>query len=160
LSATPDVRGDCKAASHVHDIIKIISFVHGFGDESLVLNPSPPTCHRLDHHGISNALTGDDCLARTFHRGSIVVVNFYVQAKSAGDLFDVQLVPTEWIVIGQSDSEFVVSDLSRSYTGVSILPLCSAAGGNNPGHRPKGTPSQSPPHGKHVSLQSYAILTR
>lgn len=111
------------AKRHRTFMIKTISFAHGFGDESLVLNPSPPTCHRLDHHGISDALAGDDCLARTFHRGSIVVVNFYVQAKCVGNLLDIQLVPTEWIIIGQSDGEFVVRNFSRSYASYTRVSL-------------------------------------
>jgi len=110
----PDVCGNSKAVSDVHNIIKTISFEHGFGDQSLVINPSPPMCHRLDHHGISDALVDNGCLARTFHVGSIVVVNFYVQAKYDGKLFDIHLVPIEWIVIAQSDSEYVVSFLFLS----------------------------------------------
>jgi len=104
----PDIRGDYKAPSHVHDIVKTISS-HGFGDQSLVVNPSPPTCHRLDRHSVSDALVDDNHLARTFRVGSIVLVNFYVQANYDGKLFDVHLVPVEWIVIAQSDDDYVVS---------------------------------------------------
>src|ERR1700733_5365132 len=108
LAATPDVQGDWKASSTVHDIIKTISFVHGFRNESLLINPSPPTCHRWDHHGISDALHDNDRLARTFRPGCVVVINFYARAECVGNLFNIRFVPTEWTVIAQSDAGFVV----------------------------------------------------
>jgi hypothetical protein len=107
-TATPDVQGDWKASSTVHDIIKMISFVHGFGNESLVINPSPLTCHRWDHHGISDVLHDNDHLARTFRPGCIVVINFYARAECIGNLFNIRFVPTEWTVIAQSNAGFVV----------------------------------------------------
>jgi hypothetical protein len=111
MAITPDIQGDWKAVSTVHDIIKTISFVEGFGNESLVINPSPPTCHRWDHRSISEALHDNNRLAQTFRPGSVIVINFYARAECIGNLFDIRFIPTEWTVIAQSDAGFIVRNV-------------------------------------------------
>jgi len=108
LAVTPDIGGDGKATSGVNDSIRTTSHVQGFGDQTLVLNPSPPTCPRLDDSGIGDPLVTADDLSKTIRRGALVVINFYAEAHRNRNSIDMRYVATEWVVIAQSEANYVV----------------------------------------------------